>query len=91
MIIARPEIAIMIAFGIMVPTGDNYSDLWLSYKFFTGNYEPAGKFYTRYKYITYVCYYHSDTYVDGQNKIFPLVFKQFFYEIIKISHQNSIM
>ena len=45
MIIARPEIAIMIIFGIMVPTGDNYSDLWLSYKFFTGNYEPAGKFY----------------------------------------------
>ena len=45
MIISRPEIAIMIIFGIMVPTGDNYSDLWLSYKFFTGNYEPAGKFY----------------------------------------------
>ena len=45
MIITRPEIAIMIIFGIMVPTGDNYSDLWLSYKFFTGNYEPAGKFY----------------------------------------------
>ena len=49
MIIARPEIAIMIVFGIMVPTGDNYSDLWLSYKFFTGNYEPAGKFYSEYE------------------------------------------
>ena len=45
MIIARPEIAIMIVCGIMLPTGDNYSDMWLSYKFFTGNYEPAGKFY----------------------------------------------
>ena len=42
--IARPEIAIMVIFGIMVPTGDNYSDVWLSYKFFTGSYVPAGKF-----------------------------------------------
>ena len=49
MIITRPEIAIMIIFGIMVPTGDNYSDLWLSYKFFTGNYEPGEKFYSDYE------------------------------------------
>ena len=29
-------------FGIIVPTGDNYSDIWTSLKFFFGTYTPAG-------------------------------------------------
>ena len=32
----------MVIFGIIVPTGDNYSDLWLSMRFFSGTYDPAG-------------------------------------------------
>ena len=39
--ITKFEITIMISFGIMVPTGDNYSDIWLSIRFFTGTYNPA--------------------------------------------------
>ena len=34
----------MIIFGLFVPTGDNYSDLWLSMNYFYGTYTPAAKF-----------------------------------------------
>ena len=32
----------MVIFGILVPTGDNFSDLWLSMRFFSGTYDQAG-------------------------------------------------
>ena len=35
----------LVVFGIVVPTGDNYSDIVTSYRFFTGNYIPAGTLY----------------------------------------------
>ena len=35
----------MVIFGMIVPTGDNYSDLWLSMRFFSGTYDPAGVYY----------------------------------------------
>jgi hypothetical protein len=35
-ILSKPEIAIMIVFGMIVPTGDNYSDIWVSWNFFSG-------------------------------------------------------
>ena len=43
-LISKPEIMMMIVFGMLVPTGDNYSDSWLSYTFFSGTYKPIGKF-----------------------------------------------
>ena len=43
-LISNPEIIMMIVFGMLVPTGDNYSDSWLSYTFFSGAYEPVGKY-----------------------------------------------
>ena len=36
---------ILVVFGIIVPTGDNYSDILTSYRFFTGTYSPAGTHY----------------------------------------------
>ena len=39
---------ILVVFGIIVPTGDNYSDIITSYKFFTGTYSPAGTQYFDY-------------------------------------------
>lgn len=36
---------ILVVFGIIVPTGDNYSDIVTSYSFFTGTYTPAGTVY----------------------------------------------
>ena len=38
--IGRVEILILSVFSIIVPTGDNYSDLGLSFKFLTGWYTP---------------------------------------------------
>ena len=43
-LISNPEIIMMIVFGMLVPTGDNYSDSWLSYTFFSGTYKPVGKY-----------------------------------------------
>ena len=43
-LISNPEIIMMIVFGMLVPTGDNYSDIWLSYLFFSGTYQPVGKY-----------------------------------------------
>ena len=43
-LIFNPEIIIMIVFGMLVPTGDNYSDIWLSYTYFSGTYVPVGKY-----------------------------------------------
>ena len=43
-LISNPEIIIMIVFGMLVPTGDNYSDIWLSYTYFSGTYMPVGKY-----------------------------------------------
>ena len=43
--ITKFEITMMISFGIMIPTGDNYSDIWLSIRFFTGMYNPAASYF----------------------------------------------
>ena len=43
-LISNFEIIMLIVFGMLVPTGDNYSDIWLSYTYFSGTYVPAGKF-----------------------------------------------
>jgi hypothetical protein len=43
--ITKFEITMMISFGIMIPTGDNYLDIWLSTRFFTGTYNPAASYF----------------------------------------------
>ena len=43
-LISTSEIIMMIVFGMLVPSGDNFSDIWLSYTFFSGTYQPVGQY-----------------------------------------------
>ena len=51
-VLSNFEKFILVVFGIFVPTGDNYTDIVTSYKFFTGTYTPAGTQYYYYNHST---------------------------------------
>ena len=64
---------ILVMFGIVVPTGDNYSDIFTSYTFFTGTYTPAGTHYANYSTSDYVPIVAKEQTIYGLMTLLPIL------------------